>query len=151
MSLYLHFFLSFLGTVGFSIIFNSPRKSLIYCGLCGATGWTIYKALTNSGTSPVTANLIASICVALAGEVLARIDKKPVTIFVIPGIICLVPGYGVYLTMLSLIQDDFNNGLEIGFQTLFSAGAIATGIILVSTGARILKNIGKNPGVSSEI
>lgn len=144
MNLLLHFILSFLATIGFSIIFNAPRKSLFYCGLCGAAGWTIFKALTNAGTNPVNANLIASICVASAGEILSRIDKKPVTVFVIPGIICLVPGYGVYLTMRYLIQDNLTTGIEIGLQTLFSAGAIATGVILVSTTARIMKNWRKN-------
>lgn len=145
MSLWLHFLLSFLGTMGFSIIFNVPRKSLFYCGLCGAMGWTLYKILSNLGSSPVNANLIASICVASVGEVLARINKTPVTVFVIPGIICLVPGYGVYRTMFSLIQDDFSAGLEIGFQTLFVAGSIATGVILISTVARIIKNFKKPP------
>lgn len=147
MSLFLHFILSFFGAIGFSVIFNVPRKSLFYCGLCGAIGWTLYKILTNLGGSPVNANLIAAICVAAVGEVLARINKTPVTVFVIPGIICLVPGYGVYRTMFSLIQDDFTNGLEIGFQTLFSAGAIATGVILVSTIARILKSFKKSSSV----
>lgn len=144
MSLPLHFIFSFLGTIGFSIIFNAPKKSLLYCGLCGASGWTIFKATTDMGVSPVSANLLASVCVASAGELLSRIDKKPVTVFVIPGIICLVPGYGVYRTMWYLIQDDFATGLEIFFQTLFSAGAIATGIILVSTIARIVKKLEKS-------
>lgn len=141
MSLPLHFLLSFFGTIGFSIIFNAPKRSLLYCGLCGASGWTIFKGLTLFGISPVSANLVASICVAAAGELLSRIDKKPVTVFVIPGIICLVPGYGVYRTMWHLIRDDFSTGLEIFFQTLFSAGAIATGIIIVSTIARIIKKL----------
>ena len=45
MSLILHFIYSFFATVGFAVVFNTPKKSLIYGGLCGGTGWTVYTAL----------------------------------------------------------------------------------------------------------
>ena len=95
MSLILHFIYSFFATVGFAVVFNTPKKSLIYGGLCGSTGWTVYTALQPL-ISPAPANLIAAISVAALGELFARINKNPVTAFVIPGIIPLVPGYGIY-------------------------------------------------------
>ena len=89
MSLILHFIYSFFATVGFAVVFNTPKKSLIYGGLCGGTGWTVYTALQPL-ISPAPANLIAAISVAALGELFARINKNPVTAFVIPGIIPLV-------------------------------------------------------------
>ncbi len=138
MSLLLHFIYSFFATMGFAVVFNTPKKSLIYGGLCGAIGWTVYMSL-QSIVSTAPANLIAAISVASFGELFARINKNPVTAFVIPGIIPLVPGYGIYSTMLKLLQNDLEQGLTLGLQTVFNSGAIAIGVILVSSVAKILK------------
>ncbi len=138
MPLILHFIFSFLGTVGFAVVFNAPKKSLIYSGLCGGIGWTIYTVLEPLA-SPAHANLIAAISVATLGEVFARVNKTPVTAFVIPGILPLVPGFGIYNTMLNLLQNNFELGLSLGINTIFNSGAIAIGIILVSSVAKILK------------
>lgn len=139
MPIYLHFIYSFFATIGFAIVFNVPKKSLFYGGFCGAVGWTLYTFLFQNSIETVSANFIASLAVALLGEIFARIDKKPVTAFVIPGIIPLVPGYGIYRTMLNLLQDNLQTGIELGLTTLFSSGAIAIGIIVVSSVARIFK------------
>ena len=134
------FIFSFLSTVGFSIIFNVPKKSIFYASLIGGIGWTIYFHLKNVTSSIMFALFIASIVIGILGEIFARIDKKPVTIFVIPGIVPLVPGYGVYLTMLNLINNDFFKFAKIGTETLFSSGAISIGIILVPSLSRLLKS-----------
>lgn len=136
-----NFILSFLATVGFSIVFNAPKKSLHLCGICGAVGWTLYIVLKNSGIGNVNSNLIASLIIGLLGEIFARVDKKPVSVFVIPGIICLVPGYGIYNTMINLMEKNYNMASKIGFESIFVAGAIATGIIVVSS---IFKIFSKN-------
>lgn len=139
MPLYLHFIYSFISTIGFSILFNVPKKSLFYAGITGAVGWSLYVYTDNITFSASFSNFIAAIIVAILGEVFARVDKKPVTVFVIPGIVPLVPGYGMYLTMINLINDDFNKAASVGIDTLFKAGAIVMGIILVSSTARIIK------------
>lgn len=128
-----NFILSFLATVGFSIVFNVPKKSIYLCGICGAVGWTIYIFLKQNNVGNINANLFASLIIGLMGEIFARIDKKPVSIFVIPGIICLVPGYGIYNTMINLMEKNYSQASKIGFESIFIAGAIATGIIVVSS------------------
>ncbi|OPJ56782.1 threonine/serine exporter family protein [Alkalithermobacter paradoxus] len=133
------FIYSFLSTVGFSILFNVPRKSLIYAGITGGVGWTLFTYIKEVVFSIPFSSFIAAIVVALLGELFARIDKKPVTAFVIPGIVPLVPGYGIYLTMINLINDDFNTAIKVGTNAIFTGGAIAIGIILVSSIAKVLK------------
>ena len=51
----------------------------------------------------------------------------------------LVPGYGIYSTMLNLLQNNLEQGLSLGLNTIFNSGAIAIGVILVSSIAKILK------------
>lgn len=141
MPLYLHFIYSLISTIGFSIVFNVPKKSLFYAGITGAIGWSTYVFINDITFSASFSNFIASIIVGILGEIFARIDKKPVTVFVIPGIVPLVPGYGMYLTMTNLINNHFEKAAIVGTDTLFKAGAIAIGIILVSSIAKIIKKI----------
>ncbi|SHJ87253.1 threonine/serine exporter family protein [Tepidibacter formicigenes] len=139
MPLYLHFVYSFIATIGFSILFNVPKKALFYASITGSIGWTLYTYMNYITTSPPLANFIAATIVGVLGEIFARIDKKPVTVFVIPGIVPLVPGYGMYLTMINIINNDFYKAAKIGSDTIFVAGAIAMGIILVSSIAKVIK------------
>ncbi|MCT4507550.1 MAG: threonine/serine exporter family protein [Tepidibacter sp.] len=141
MSLYLHFIYSFLATIGFSIFFNVPKKDLLYASLTGSIGWTLYTYLNSITNSASLSSFIAATVIGLLGELFARINRKPVTVFIIPGIVPLVPGYGMYLTMLDIINNDFYSAAKTGSDTIFIAGSIAIGVILVSSTAKLCKKI----------
>ncbi len=64
---------------------------------------------------------------------MARVIKTPATTFIIYSIIPLVPGWGMYNTMLYSIQGNINQSLSTGLNTLEIAGTIAVGIFLVSS------------------
>lgn len=128
-------------TVGFSVLFNAPRKSLLLGGITGGIGWIIFSLV--KGQSAIFASFIASIVIGLLGEVFARIQKKPVTIFIIPGIVPIVPGYGLYLTMVYLINDKYYSAVQTGTEAVFTAGAISIGIVIVSSTSRLLKVLKK--------
>ncbi len=133
MPLYLHFIFSFIATVGFAIFLNSPKSTLFASGLVGALGWTLYYYFINWTSNDVLSNFLATLVVSLGSEIFARKLKQPAIIFVIPGIIPLVPGLGMYNTMLYLIQQDYDNGISKGFNVLFVAGAISLGVLVVSS------------------
>lgn len=139
MPYYKHFIFALISTVGFSVLFNVPKKSVFYASITGAIGWTLYVYTKTITLSIPFSVFIGAIGVGLLGEVFARIDKKPVTTFVIPGIVPLVPGYGIYLSMVNLINQDFYNAAKTGTEAIFTGGAISVGIILVSSVAKILK------------
>ena len=71
-------------------------------------------------------------------ELFARIFKVPATVFIIVGIIPMVPGGGMYYTMDALVSGNMPLFVEKGMQTAASAGAIAVGCSLVTSLARIL-------------
>lgn len=133
MPLYLHFIFAFMATVGYSIFFNVPRKQLLYCGIAGAAGWVVYIISNNILFNPVFSNFLASLTVTLTSEKLARKLKKPAILFIIPGIIPLVPGLGLYKTMLSFVQGDYNLAISKGIETLLVSGAIALGIMVTTS------------------
>ncbi|MCT4583728.1 MAG: threonine/serine exporter family protein [Peptostreptococcaceae bacterium] len=133
------FIISFFATLGFCILFNVPKKYIIHSCLTGAIGWCVFifnKEIFNSNPFP---NFLASIVIGILGEIFARINKTPVTLYVIPGIIPLVPGYGIYLSMIHLINNDFYSAIKTGVDTLFIAGAISMGIIIVTSFSRLIK------------
>lgn len=132
------FVFSFICTVGFSIIFHTPRKYIAVTGLCGAVAWTLYKYIYLMGGSIIISNFVGSLGMAILGEVLSRIFKKPATFFIIPGIIPLVPGYGIYYTMFSLINNNYNQFVQMGATTGKVALAIACGIIVASSMGRTI-------------
>lgn len=133
MSVFMHFLYAFLATIGFSIFLCAPKKTLFACGFTGALGWSVYYFLATASFSNITSNFIATLLVALIGEILARKLKQPAIIFIIPGIIPLVPGLGMYNTMLYLVQGDFSAAIVKGADVLFVGGAISLGVLVVTS------------------
>lgn len=139
---------AFIATFAFGIVFNIKGKNLFFAALCGALGWFVYKISLMFGCSDITSLFLASLALSIYSEVFARILKTPVTTFVIAALIPLVPGGGMYYAMVEAITGDIMKSLEIGIKTLASAGALALGIILVST---LTKTLVKNKKVKIDM
>lgn len=131
---------AFFGTMGFTILFNCPKKSVLKASLIGALGWTSYLLTVDSGQSVIMGAFVGAITVGLIGELFANKFRSPATIFIIPGIIPLVPGYGIYYTMISIITKDYATATTKGFEALFVALAIATALIITATIGRLIRN-----------
>ena len=129
---------AFIASFAFGIVFNIKGKNLFFSALCGALGWFIYKFSLRLGVSDTTSLFLAAVGLSIYSEVFARILKTPVTTFVIAALIPLVPGGGMYYTMVEAITGNVMKSLETGIKTLASAGALALGIILVSTVTKTL-------------
>ena len=131
--MHIHMIFSYLAAVGFAVFLNSPKKTLYISGTIGMTSWIIYVLLMRIGFDMMSSNFIASSIAALLCEVLARKMKKPTILFVVPGIITLIPGLGLYNTMSYVIEGDFQQAFTTGANVLFASGAIALGVIVVSS------------------
>ncbi|HZK37683.1 MAG TPA: threonine/serine exporter family protein, partial [Clostridia bacterium] len=105
---------AYMSTVGFAIIFNAPKNTLLKSGFAGGLGWTVYTLAMNISDSVVISTFIAAMTVALIGEYLAITDGNPITVYIIPGIIPLVPGFGLYYTMLSVVEKQFDKVADYG-------------------------------------
>lgn len=136
--IFLQFISSFLATIGFAILFNIPKKAIVKASFVGAAGWIAFVYSNEHFHSLIAASFIGACIVAIISEIFARIFKETVTVFIIPGIIPLVPGAGMYYTMLAVIQKDFNKFASIGSETMFIAGGIAASILIVSSITRMI-------------
>ena len=75
----------------------------------------------------------AAIVITILRELMAKILKTPSTVFYIPSLYPIVPGISAYYTVMYIINDKIAEATAKGLETLGSAGAIAFGILLVST------------------
>jgi len=127
----LQIFLAFVGTIGFSVIFNVPRKELLLCGVVGAVGWGVYYMLfAISHDYVVAAIFLSAVTITCISRVLSFARKMPATVYMIPGIIPLVPGAGIYYTMFYATMGDNTQALTQGIEALRNAGVIAVGLLI---------------------
>ena len=134
------FVFAFLATVAFGILFQGPKRILWRSGLIGALGWVVFIGLKESfSVHSFSANFLATVLIALVSEIFARIWKEPVTVFEIPAIIPLVPGFGMYRGMNYILQDYVGYGSEVLLGAAMDACAIALGVMMVSGVFRALK------------
>ena len=133
---------SFMGCVGYCLVFNirMRKRMLLLASLGGAVGWCVY-LLCGWLQNDITQSFAAILAVAAYSEIMARLQKSPATVYLIVGLIPLVPGGGIYYTMEYCINGDMMNFMNTGIHTLGIAGALAIGILLVSACVRILNNI----------
>ena len=139
--LILAFFFACFATLGFCIIFHVPYRHIPVASVIGALAWVVYKACTLQEISPIVACFTASCAVGLLSDIAARLCKDAATVFIIPGILCLVPGSGMYNTMLSLVTGDLYEAASIGSNTVMMAGAIALGLLVIGAIVRITVSI----------
>lgn len=135
--------ISFLASFGFGIIFNIKGKHLIFASIGGALSWFSYLYLKENNISDVLSLFISSILFSIYSEICARRLKTPVTTIVICALIPLVPGSGMYYTMYKTISGNISNAVELGINTLASAGTLALGVIFVSTITKQVTNLKK--------
>ena len=129
---------AFFATLGFGILFNIKGHKLFYAGLGGGISWFVSLYCESLGFDTTSSFFIASIIFSIYSEVMARVLKTPVTTLIICALIPLVPGGGMYYTMYEAINGNIMESIELGLNTISSAGSLALGIIFVSTLTRLL-------------
>jgi len=122
---------AFFATVFFSVIFNVNKKQIPFCGIVGASGWAIFLILGSMGGSIVLSSFFGALIVSILSNLLAIKRKNPVTTYQIAGIIPLVPGAGMYQTLLYLIQDKLDLANKYLVETIQTAGSIALAMLSV--------------------
>ena len=91
----------------------------------------------------LTATFVSGLVLAVASHILARILKTPVTTMLIPAILTIVPGAGMYQTVYNLFLSDMDGALSSLVYTIGAAGAIAIAIFLVDAFVVAIKKIVK--------
>lgn len=124
---------SFVGSLGFAILYNLRGRKLYMAGVSGMVSWIAYLIMWNEIPSVFAANLAAAAVATIYAETMARILKTPVTVFLITGIIPLVPGGNLYYTMNYGLAKQWHLFSLYGQKTMLIAIAVAAGIMVASS------------------
>ncbi len=115
-------------TLGFALLFNARgSKNLLFVSIGGFISWFSKLYIEQLTGSDIFSYFAASFIVGIYSEIMARILKVPVTVFIIAAMIPLVPGGGMYHTLRLSLSGESARSLQSGIDTLMIAGAIAFG------------------------
>lgn len=112
-----------IGSLGFALIAHIRVKHLAVATLGGMLSWLLFLPgymLTGDVFLP---NLFSTMAIYAWSEIMARVRKAPVTVFLVPGILPLLPGSFLYYAMQALMA---------GQMELFQHNAVT--LILVTLG-----------------
>ncbi len=98
----------------------------------GGIGWFLYSVIFCRWESIFISNMAASVFATLYSEAMARKRKAPVVVFLLPCLIPLVPGGGLYYTMSYAVLKEMQQFRIYLSNTAEAAIGIAAGVILAS-------------------
>ena len=134
----------FLGTISFGIIFNIRGKNLMFASLGGLFSWIVCQVAKGYQVEEVQSYFLAAVVIAFYAEFMAIYRKAPVTVFLVSGMIPLVPGGSIFYTMQALIMGDYLEFVRTGITTFAIAGVIALGILIASFCVQIIRYLCSN-------
>ena len=131
MTLIYAFLFSFTASYFFAVIYDAPKNLFFAAGLAGASGYLISFILNDLlQIDSIYSSLLGSLTLGVMSHIMSRILKSPVVIFMIPGIIPLVPGSLAYKAMQQLVTLNFTEANNTFIRTILIAGSIALGLLL---------------------
>ena len=97
--------LAAVASAGFAVFFNVPPRALAACAVSGALAYLTRLSLSvGGGVNPELATFVAATLAGVAGTLWGRRLRAPAVIFVIPGVIPLIPGQLAFRTMIDILQ-----------------------------------------------
>jgi uncharacterized membrane protein YjjB (DUF3815 family) len=124
-------------TSAFSVLFGLHSVEVFLASGGAALGWAVYQSIPPTGSAAFPA-FLAALAAGLYSEVVARFRHRPATVYSIASIIPLVPGGGMYYTMMASLNGDSALSVETGLATLMTAFAIAVGLAVSHAIGRML-------------
>jgi uncharacterized membrane protein YjjB (DUF3815 family) len=134
---------SAVGSLGFALFFNVRRGLLAPCTIGGILCYAVYLLCVNIAQAEgvFIPTLLASVFAAIYSEALSRRTHAPTSVFFIISVIPLVPGRGLYYTMLAVVQQNVAAISSSGTATLQTALGIAIGLVIVWAFVQTARNI----------
>lgn len=124
---------AFVGVVAVAVLFQVPKKNLVLAGVTGAAGWFLELVTEEMTGNALLSYFLAAFLVAILSQIFARVSKAPVTLYLVTGILPLVPGVGMYRTVYYLLQSNHELTSYYFSYTLQIAGMIALAIFVVDS------------------
>ena len=112
----------------FSVLMHQPRSTILVSSLIASLGYSVFLLFHQT----TAAYFLATFVIGISCEICARVMKRTSTLFVTGAIIPLVPGVGLYKTMLDVVEADYEKAVSMGAATVLGICGIALAITLSS-------------------
>ena len=126
-----------IGTLGFGLMFNMHGRGIPFALFGSILSWLICGLCMSAGIPEAACYFIAAALSSFYAEIMARIRKFPATSYLLCALVPLIPGAGIYYTMDYIRRGMTSEAFTKGMATAAIAGAMAIGVLLVSTGFRM--------------
>lgn len=131
---------TFVGSFAYCFLFQVRGKAMVYAPLGAVVTAIMVQCLEGQVPYAVQA-LLAAMAGATYAEIMARVQKEPVSAYLTMAILPTVPGRGIYNTMEYCINNEIDLFLKEGVTTFITAGMIASAIVVVNTFIQISREI----------
>lgn len=131
---------SSIAILGFALYFEIPKRYLIPVGVIALVSWAVFLVSDSLGLSTAWASFFAALVSDFLAYFCARTLKAPVILFLLGGILPLVPGVGIYRAVYNMIYG-MESASQVLVETLLITGAIALAIFVMDTLIDIEKRV----------
>lgn len=120
-----------IASLSFGVIFLVPRRLLATALASGGVAW-VATAVGNAWLPAFMAAFVAALLLTLSSNAFARITQRPAQVFLMPGLVLLVPGSFGFLSLESFLRGEFLGGAAKGFEMFLIGGALVTGLLVAN-------------------
>ena len=139
MNPYIQIIAAFFGSLGFALLFNLRGQWLFFTALGGGLSWCVYLISGSFISHYERQYFAAAFFLGIYSELMARKTKSPSTLYLVVGMIPMIPGAALYYMMRNAIQTNFKMFAERGLEAVITGGAIASGIITAMVCWNVIK------------
>lgn len=129
---------TFIVVIVFAVILEIPRHLLIYAGLVGAFAQSAMFIAGFYTENRMVQVFMGALMIALISHIFARALKAPASVFLVAGILPIVPGEAIYRAVYYFIRGNQNMVNLYFSKTLSIAGAIALAIFILDSAFMLL-------------
>lgn len=130
-----------LGTLGFALYYHVRPRHIPMAALGGVIAQLCSALVDHAGGSLLLSSLVAALAICVWSETMARVRRAPANVFLIPGVVPLLPGGKLYYSMSGLLQGDQASFVLYGTQAIFVTFGVVGGIVLASETVKIVLDV----------
>jgi uncharacterized membrane protein YjjP (DUF1212 family) len=121
---------SFLGVLGFALMFNASLEMAVVASVIGALANVGRLVLVDRGVVIQAATVLACIVVGVLAALVANWKKYPNITLSVPATLIMIPGARIYKTMVNLNQGVSTAAVASGLDAALVMLAIAVGLVI---------------------
>jgi uncharacterized membrane protein YjjB (DUF3815 family) len=116
--------------LSFGVMLGLPKSQLHVALVAGVLVWGV--TLATRPLPGVHAAFLNALALSLGANLWARLTRRPAQIFLMPGLLLLVPGALSFRSLDTLLSGDAVSGISSGADVLLIAGGLVMGLLVAN-------------------